>query len=203
MYLSKIFVNIADRKIVYHLDDSNFWHKKIMEGFYGDLEPRSDARKKLGILFRKEKKDTGVIIYVQSLVEPNWYGKSWVKNAEVKNIDNILDSFRVGKFLNFNLLCTPYYTDKETNKLRCYSKKEDKVNWLKEKEKYNGFKLHICEAVYCQQKLKNIGGNKETSLYLTNLQGVLEITDVDKFVEFYKEGVGRQKSYGAGMLMLY
>ena len=51
--------------------------------------------------------------------------------------------------------------------------------------------------------MKNIGGNKETFLYLTNLQGVLEITDVDKFVEFYKEGVGRQKSYGAGMLMLY
>ena len=203
MYLSKLYVNIADRKIVYHLDDADFWHKKIMDGFLDNLEPCSDARKKLGILFRKEESDKGIIIYVQSLIAPNWYGKSWVKNAEVKNIDNIIDSFRVGKFINFNLLCTPYYTDEETKKIKCFSRKEDKINWLREKEDYNGFKLHICENVYCKQVLRNIGGNKNVSLYLTNLQGVIEITDVDKFVEFYKEGVGRQKSYGAGMLMLY
>lgn len=203
MYLSKVFVNIENRGIVYHLDDCDFWHKKVMEGFLDNLEPCSNARQKLGVLFRKEENEKGIIIYVQSKVEPNWYGKSWVKKAEVKNMDNIVNSFTVGKIINFNLLCTPYYTDKETNKLRCFSNKEDKINWLREKEKYNGFVILDCEEIYCNKKLLNIGGNKNSYLIMTNLCGRLKITDVGKFVTFYSDGVGRQKSYGAGMLMLY
>lgn len=203
MYLSKVLVNLKNKDVIYSFEDANFWHKHIMEGFLDSLEPCSNARQKLGVLFRKEVTEKGIILYVQSKVEPNWYGKNWVLKAEVKNIDNVISSFKKGVILSFNLLCTPYYTDKSTNKLRCFSKKEDKINWLKEKEKYNGFILKICDEVYCKEVIKNIGGYKNACLNLTNLKGVLEITDAEKFKTFYTEGVGRQKAYGAGMFLIY
>lgn len=201
MYLSKVILNPNDKGIVWNLTNSNYMHKKVMSAFLDDIEHRRDARKQLGILFRLDINPHEIILYVQSKVEPNWFGKTWVLNAKVKCLDSIVETFKVGRVLNFNLKCTPYYTG-EDNKLHSFNSENEKIVWMQKKEKYNGFKLLTCESRRLDERINNIGGN-DISLYVTELSGVLEITDVEKFIKFYSDGVGRQKAYGMGMLMLF
>ena len=211
MFLSKIDINISDKEVIYNLKNSNFWHKQIMSGFDEHFIPSSDARKGLDILHRKEESMNNLYFLVQSIVQPNWYGKSWVKNAQVKCLDDIVNSFVVGKVMNFDVLCSPYYTqysiNEKTGKMkgrrRFFKTDEEKLNWLKEKEKYNGFELIGCNVVKTNRTITNIKEQNIKPIYLTNFIGTLRITDVEKFKTFYSNGVGPHKAYGAGMIMLY
>lgn len=203
MYLSKIVLNIKNKDVIYNMNNSVYWHKRVMEGFLDNLESVKNPREKLGILFRKEITDKGSILYVQSLVQPNWYGKTWVKMAEVKSLEKVLNSFREGKQIHFDLLCTPYRKNKETNKIRAIKDKVQRIEWFNEKGYYNGFKVIQCKNEIKDRPLYNICDSENVVLYGVCLKGILEIVDVEKFINFYEIGVGRQKSYGLGMLMLY
>ena len=211
MFLSKVNINISDKEVIYNLKNSNFWHKKIMSGFDEHFIPSSEARKGLDILHRKEELKNDLYFLVQSIVEPNWYGKSWVSNAQVKCFDEVINSFAEGKLINFDVLCSPYYTKYSTNektgkikgRRRFFKTDEEKLNWFKEKEKYNGFELVSCHIEKTDRAITNIKGQNTTPIYLTNFIGTFRITDVEKFKKFYSEGVGPHKAYGAGMIMLY
>lgn len=203
MYLSKIIVNPLNKSIIDNLDNSNFWHKKVMEGFIDYMEPISSIRKKLGILFRLKFTDKQFCIYVQSKVEPNWYGLSWIKKADVKDMTDLLNSFYEGQILNFETLTLPYRTlDKKVVPIIDI---DGKLDWFKEKQKYNGFEIYndYLYTEYTSDKFTNIGGHKEINYCATLFKGKLIITDVTKFKEFYISGFGRQKAYGAGMLLLF
>lgn len=203
MFISKVYVNVSDELVKGKLQDSNNWHKLVMSGFNDYFSNDiTSLREKYGILFRVEEQISGVTVYVQSSVQPNWYGKSWVSSANVNDLSGILESLSDGALVKFNLLCTPYYADKDTGKISCFTSTEDKINWLKVKGQYNGFELTSCEIVPCDKMLCNIGGNPNVNLRMTNLVGTMSITDAIKFRSFVLKGVGRQKAYGAGMLIL-
>lgn len=197
MYLSKLIINLMDRDVLCNFTDSYYWHRNIMSGF-PDLDSLS-PRKEMGILFRKVVTHSSVVLYVQSKVEPDWRNKTWIYQYECKSIDNMIDSLTDNQCLAFNLLCTPYYTDSR-NKLRSYTEDDKKLNWFTTKGKYNGFEVINLNIRPCTDKFTNIG--KKISLDATNLMGRIRITDVEKFKEFYLTGVGREKAYGAGMLLL-
>lgn len=197
MYLSKLIVNLMDRDVLCNFTDSYYWHRNIMSGF-PDIKSKT-PRKDLGILFRKVVAHSGVTVYVQSKVEPDWTDKSWIYKYEYKSIDNMIDSLVDGKCVSFDLLCTPYYTDTR-NKLRSYKEDDKKLNWFITKGKYNGFDVVDITTKLCTEQFTNIG--EKVNLDATNLIGRLRITDVEKFRDFYLTGVGREKAYGAGMLLL-
>ena len=203
MFLSKVVVNTRDRETLTHLEDADFWHKRVMSAFE-NLNGIKSPRKEMGILFRKEIKNNVVILYVQSLVEPNWYGKTWVVDAQIKNLSDFYSALNNNMILHFSLLSIPYYNDESVlkkDKAKCFKTNEDKIEWLKRKETYCGFVIETISIVGNGEYLGNIGGNKK-GLYMTNFVGTLRITDIDKFRKCYMEGLGRQKSYGAGMLLL-
>lgn len=201
LYLSKLIINLYDKDVLYHLDDCIYWHKNIMSGF-----PNIDSktpRKDLGVLFRKNFSQSGLVIYVQSMVEPNWENKSWIYNYESKLISKVVDSFKLGNIYHFDLLCIPYYVDSK-DKIRSFVTDVDKKDWLKNKEVYNGFEVlsdNLCVKSNSEY-FKGIGDNKKLKIEATNLIGRLRITNVEKFRNFYLTGVGREKAYGAGMLLL-
>lgn len=203
MFLSKVIVNSRDRETIVHLDDANFWHKRVMSGFE-NLNETNNPRQEMGILFRKVVRGSNIVLFVQSKVEPNWYGKVWILGAEIKDLNNVCSALVEGKSINFDMLSVPYYTDNSESKrgrARCFKTEEDKINWFTIKGEYNGFVVENISIIKDGEYLNNVGGNKKT-LYLTHFIGSLRITDADKFKTFYMNGTGKQKSYGAGMLLL-
>lgn len=98
-------------------------------------------------------------------------------------------------------MCSPYKTNKETNRPIFLKTVEDKKEWFKEKGKYNGFEVLSCIV---QKNNTAISGfdNSCVKIYLTQFIVQVRITDFELFREFYKNGVGRLKSYGAGMLII-
>lgn len=202
MFLSKVVLNHHSREVCENICNSDYLHKRVMEGFNDYfMDGRSFERKDKNILFRTHFSSSSFIIYVQSEVEPNWYGKEWVLSANIKCIDSILDFIKSGKVLSFDLDCIPYFTD-ETGKLRSYVKADDKIEWFRKKGDYNGFKLLSCRVSSSNKKVTNIGGHSNIIFNLSNLVGKIEVTDADAFKQFFKKGVGRQKAYGAGMILL-
>lgn len=199
LYLSKIRVNLNNSDVFKYQDDSNFWHKRIMEGFPSDYS--NTPRKDFGLLFRIFKRVGFIEIYVQSKLEPCWDGLDWVYKVDgPKDISKLLSSFCVGKQMKFNVLAVPTYID-EDNKRRAV-KGTNKKNWLVKKAIQSGFQVPY-DSIHWESNdvLKNIGG-KNVDIYVTEYTGILEICDVEKFIDVYLNGLGRETSYGAGLFLL-
>jgi CRISPR system Cascade subunit CasE len=93
------------------------------------------------------------------------------------------------------------------NKARPYSIE----NWLISRSEKSGFKLlTIKDPKTLEEKksveVKNIQwstvrkqGNKEFSFKTADYEGLLEITDKERFTEVLKKGLGREKAYGCGL----
>lgn len=107
------------------------------------------------------------------------------------------------KDVNFNLLAAPTYRSKKTHKLMPLTNFKMQKNWLTEKGKINGFKVKhvrvISEQMTSYQHDEN---SQKIDFKLIEFQGTLTITDKNKFKKALINGIGRNKSYGLGMLLL-
>lgn len=194
MYLTKIQLNQRDRDLVVHYSDSEYWHKNVMSGFQHTGYEGTDKRNKHKILFRL----AGKALYVSSLVEPNYKQSGWFKSVETKDISAVLDSFEVGDIYSFDIYVVPF--KKVEGKTLLLKSEVEKVEWFEEKQAY-GFKLQDYQLDrFSENVLENIGGKYE--IKTTHFIGRLKITDKEEFKKLYCTGLGREKAYGAGMLLL-
>ena len=153
-------------------------------------------------------------------------------NAEVRNIDKFLKSLVEGTRLRFRLMANPTKKigtslkkdriegKKISNGRRVpLLKEEEQYKWLKRKAEQNGF---IIESSKISKELPNMmtregmkitgykkGKNpktKEKGYKLTfngvQFDGILRITDVDKFLLSISTGIGPAKAFGFGMLSI-
>lgn len=200
MYLTKIVLNARNRQVVLNYNDVDYWHKNIMSGFMHTGYEGKDKRSHHNVLFRMADHK----VYVTSDVEPLYENKSWIESVETKELSSVINSFCKGACYNFDLLCTPSRQtyDGVKNTFVWHKDPVDKRDWLINKGKHSGFKLvSYMEDVFNNVELCNVGGRGYT-VKTTRMLGTLQITDVEKFERCYHEGLGREKSYGVGMLML-
>ncbi|HEY9814404.1 MAG TPA: type I-E CRISPR-associated protein Cas6/Cse3/CasE [Candidatus Obscuribacterales bacterium] len=202
MYLSKLVLNESDRAVQRDLSDAHKLHQRIMQAFPDDLEsdrPRQD----LHILFRQEP-DSNVVL-VQSAIAPNWsiLPSGYLQEHHQKEWQLDIDQCSSGRILQFRLRANPSKRDNQTRKTIGLFHEADQVAWLQRQAERCGFRLHGIDVIPSPNVFGIKKGGKAPIRITTALyQGVLEVVEPELFLNAVRQGIGRGKSYGCGLLSI-
>jgi len=120
VHLSRLLLDQESRRVRSELAFPYEMHRTLMHAFEGHLASgERSPRKKAGVLFRADMEESHdeIILYVQSIVEPDWsflsalpdylLGHSDSPNPACKDISGSYQQLREGQILSFRLRANP------------------------------------------------------------------------------------------------
>ena len=125
-----------------------------------------------------------------------------INRLKVNRTDIEIKQYTIEKYTNiekhknykFNILVNPTYRDSKTRKVLS----NDWGEWIYRKSRENGFEIQEIKKI---EEMTYIGKNN-TPIYGVEIDGILSVSDVEKFSECMINGIGRSKGYGFGFLIL-
>lgn len=201
MYLTKIDLERASRRIQFALADCQQLHRLVM-GLFGT------NRKSSHVLYRLRDQDRALSLYLysdgpidQARLLPGMHF------AGERDLSDWLSQMEAGQIRGFDLLAAP--TKKvptetgRNSQRRILRTEEERLAWLSRKGEQNGFRLLQCQELENHQQRgyhkKDSGGPMYVTGY--HYQGLLQITDSERFRHAIQEGIGSGRAYGLGMLL--
>ncbi|SFW53157.1 CRISPR system Cascade subunit CasE [Ruminococcus sp. YE71] len=125
---------------------------------------------------------------------------------ETADYEKLINGIKNGSCKRFRLTANPTYSVSnnkgERGKVHAHITPEHQRKWLMNKSTANGFKLSDNNFNIVQSKWKQFyrSGSKYVTLISVTYEGVLEITDEELFRKALRNGIGRGKAYGMGLL---
>lgn len=215
MYLSRVKIDAYNRKKLKELNHLGAYHSWVEDSFPEEREkPKNERTRKL---WRVDELSGEYYLIVLSENKPDFekLEKYGVKNtAESKNYERLLDSIKPGMRARFKIeLNTVYSTTKNAEKGkrgRVVPVPHEKLGeFFLDRTEKNGFSVNKNELAITNigKKLfrrKKEDGEKETRVNLVSatFEGILTVTDEERFRETLVMGIGRKKAYGFGLLTI-
>ena len=186
MYLTKIDLERASRRIQFALADCQQLHRLVM-GLFGT------DRKSSHVLYRLRDQDRALSLYLYSDGE--------------RDLSDWLSQMEAGQIRGFDLLAAP--TKKvptetgRNSQRRILRTEEERLAWLTRKGEQNGFRLLTCRELENKRKQGYHTTSNGGRMYLAgyHYQGTLQISDPVRFRHALQEGIGSGRAYGLGMLL--
>ena len=130
----------------------------------------------------------------------------WLKteHCRQRDLQRLLEGFSAGQVFLFDLLTHPSKKQKQAagNSKRVFLKTaEERAAWLERQ----GAKCGFCVISLCQEEPYDMHGKRSTGtmkLRVVRMKGQLQVLDAEKFAAAYQSGIGPEKAYGLGMLLL-
>lgn len=201
MYLSELELDITSPSVRQALRNCHDMHKNIMKAFG---QSRRDAR----VLYRVMKTDARIAIYVQSETEPQWnlIAANGYFCTRIQDISALLDKFTDGSLLRFSVLACPSKKmrgDGRNSRRVLLKTADERMEWLKRQGDKHGFL--VLEAYEAASHEKVFGIRKPSGEFFLSgvpFEGILRIADADTFRKDFPCGIGAEKAYGFGLLMI-
>lgn len=200
MYLSRISLQLSAPGVRQALRNCQDMHRTLMKAF--------DCRRdEASLIYRLIKNDQSIFIYAQSLVKPQWdrieaYGFHCEK---MQDISALLDTFRAQMVLSFSLLACPAKKVKgegKNSKRILLRGAEERAAWLCQQGEKYGFEVMEVHEAAKEQTLFGTKASGDFHLAGVPFEGVLRVTDANLFCQAFQHGIGSEKAYGFGMLMI-
>lgn len=200
MFLSKLELDIKSPSVRQALINCQDMHRNIMKAFN---TPRSDV----SVLYRLCRTDKSTILYVQSMVKPDW--EKTAKNGfictGIKDLSTLEEKYGNDSVFRFTLFTMPFKkvrADGKNSKRVFLRTEQERMEWLKKQgDKYGFYVLQAFEP-NAQEDIVGIRNNSRISASGVVFEGILKVMDAEAFWNAYKTGIGPEKAYGMGMLML-
>lgn len=179
-------------------------HKNIMR-LYSPSE-NSVARYTEKILYRIVEQQNEIMLYLTSSRLPDMRQTAWINSHTVRQCDlqPLVNRFAPGQTFSFDLLTHPSKKVIRTgaNSRRVFLRTaQGRADWLRHQGEKGGFRV-----VSLQEDTPfDLHGKRSTGnicLRAVRMMGRLEITDTVRFADAYQSGIGPEKAYGMGMLLL-
>ncbi len=212
MYLSKLVLNPMNWKARRDFSSPYETHRTI-----SNLFPDSDVRKYLFRIEQLDRKSSEMAILVQSEEKPDM--KSLEKGYLLENTpkpkaldkDKLKEVFAKKGTYNFRITANAT-TKREGKKFPIYDE-EGQKRWMVKKAETHGFKLlslRFASFTFGDKrkteklKGKKIAKENKKNLYFlaVKYEGVLKITEPEKFYEVFAKGLGPSKAFGFGLLSI-
>lgn len=128
-------------------------------------------------------------------------------DAKAIQIDSkmISDDFLSAPFYEFTVTVNPTYAKKitDTSSKRVAAKnKEEVIDWVHRREAQWGMKIHNLEVLDLNVHRFKKKNKDQVTLVTSKLKGRLQVMDRELFIKAFKNGVGRGRSYGCGLLQV-
>lgn len=200
MYLSKLKLDVSNHSVRKALSDCSEMHRDIQRIFNSNRESNS-------ILYRVVEIGRELSVYISSdtritsdMIENNGYSL-----VVCKDMEKVINSISDGDVIRFDLVAYPskkVSEDGRKNSRRVFLRSvNDQLEWLNRKAEQNGFSIESVEVeqlspISCRSKASNLRLNR------ARFSGILTVNDRELFVRSVESGIGPEKSYGMGLLML-
>ncbi|WP_251717695.1 type I-E CRISPR-associated protein Cas6/Cse3/CasE [Lactobacillus agrestimuris] len=209
MYLSRVEIDFSDRLKVKDLNQLGGYHNWVEKSFPEDLKDPNRPRH----LWRIDHLNNKTYLLVLSEKKPDIeklekYGVAGT--AGTKSYDKFLADLKNGMFMRFRLTANP------TRKVTKPGERQGRVfphitvkqqkNWLINRMDMNGFTIPQVDQEYQFDVVNRewpILKHKHAhmaKLSRITFEGILQITDLEKFKEMLVKGIGREKAYGMGLM---
>lgn len=201
MYLSRIELNIELRETMKALASPSKFHGAIEGSFSGERARR---------LWRIDTLNGKQYILVLSETIPNLehFAKQfgYLEKYETKDYSRLLNRVADNEKWRFRLTANPTIS-KSHGKIMAHITSEYQKKWLMDRAERCGFSLHEDAFWTVQSKWYNFSkkdGDKSANIRLLSVtfEGVLTVTDAEKFKETLCRGIGREKAYGQGLMTI-
>jgi len=207
MYLSRLILNPRSRQVRSEIGNPYEMHRTIMGAFPKKLP--EDER----VLFRldTDRRSGRLTLLVQSLGVPDW---SWLAEPgergylqPVSDSNPGIKSFQIrlapGQRLVFRLRANP--TVKRNGKRLGLLREEDQRNWLNRKATHGGFTVLTADVRtegLTKGTIRRPNEKHRLCMLAVRFDGILQVTDSERFQETVRQGVGSGKGLGFGLLSL-
>ena len=229
MILSKIVLNPGSRKVQRDISDVQEMHRTLMSVFPDVQSEGDNIREQLGVLHRVEHDRLSgcPILLVQSKVQPDWsllppgfLDLNINENPQTKDVKEVYKALTNGMIMVFRLRANP--TKRIMTKRVDLRREIDQLRWLERKGRSHGFDLIYISTspdvpdvrISYEGNIGKVVGMRKTSSknMISNtskkrltfgsvlFEGRLRISDVHRFRETLKQGIGPGKAYGFGLL---
>ncbi|MGX6427858.1 type I-E CRISPR-associated protein Cas6/Cse3/CasE [Levilactobacillus yonginensis] len=217
MYLSRVEIDSKNRSKTKDLAHLGAYHNWVEQSFPGEVEAGQRKRHlwrvdqlagKCYLLVLSEKKP------VITLLER--YGVPGA--VMIKSYDHLLESIEVGQVLQFRLTANPTRTVSEPGQSQGrvfpHITLENQQNWLIDRAEKSGFQLIKQTTVNGPDgeptwAFKIVGrewpvlhrkAGKSPRLSRVTFEGLLRVSDVERFKQTLTKGIGREKAFGMGLM---
>lgn len=206
MYISQVEIDLNNRRKIRDLTHLGAYHNWVEMSFPEEINQKERSRK----LWRIDRIGDRTFLLIVSEVKPDLktlekYGV--VNTAKTKDYEKFLEKLKEGQTLRFRVALNPVISKMDENTegrgkiYPCYNI-EDQRKFLLDRSLKNGFELkdedfQIVERAHPLLKKR---GMKHVKLNKVVYEGKLKIKDREKFIKTLKEGIGREKAYGFGMM---
>lgn len=158
------------------------------------------------LVLSEEKADYSHIVNQFGYLDSEW---QW----ETKSYNPLLSRLKQGQVWQFRLCANPVRSSfKEKNqksgrgKVFAHVTHDQQRQWLIKKSELCGFMLEedafdVVETKWLQFS-KGYKRRAKVSLHIVTFEGVLTVTNVERFKQTLVYGIGRAKAYGCGMLTI-
>ncbi len=200
MFLSKFIIHQENPSAKQAMRDVQDFHRNLMACF-------QSSRQEAGVLYRINLSMKIPSVYVLSEVAPQNMRKEVMELLESRSIDSYIESLRVGNIFSFDICtipCKKVFRQGKKNSARITLVQEtERIEWLQRKAKDAGFRILTVQEMECIEVYgkKKSAGN-EIFLKGYHYQGQLIVEEEQKFRRAYCSGIGPDKAYGYGMLLL-
>jgi CRISPR system Cascade subunit CasE len=224
MFLSKVTLNTRHRTTYNLLADLYAQHRFVMSAFpdlRGSERQSEGSQSQQGVLYRLDtmKQSDEIFFLVQSMVAPEWGKAEALHRATICSavFREWNPTFMQGARYRFRLRANPSVcrvnrdeAGKRNPKREGLFTEEAQRDWLIRTAERCGFGVQS-EAVVITPKGKLEGampqneGKRQTNMvtcFTVDFDGALFVKDAERFAVSLREGVGRGKAWGCGLLSL-
>ncbi|WP_404870938.1 type I-E CRISPR-associated protein Cas6/Cse3/CasE (plasmid) [Kitasatospora griseola] len=209
LWLTRIIPDQRNRDVHRDGDDAVNLHHRIMSLFPNDI-PSTEPRRLLGILFRTETGRDGDRILLQSNREPDLtrltagYG-----TAAAKPLTPLLDALRKGLPVRYRIAANAVRKPGATTRALYDLPEVVPLNgphaddWWTRQAEASGLALTTLHSTPLDTAVGNRRQNNQRVQHARTLfEGTAHITDPDLLRTRIRDGIGRGKAYGCGMLSI-
>jgi len=158
-------------------------------------------------LWRLDKLASYTYLLILSQNEPDFTKFEFGVNGESKDFNKLLMQIKSGMRLGFRLRANPAYTKSagtgNRGKIYAHVTIDQRRKWLSERASKWGFELNEDEFEIIESdnvRFRKKQGQKPVELGIAVYEGVLTVTDAERFKIALTDGIGRAKAYGCGMI---
>jgi len=216
--LSRLIPDLGSRPVRRDLADAEQLHRTVMSAF--PAVEQDDARRVHGVLHRVDaSRDDRLALLVQSETAPDWSSLPAgyiAAPVQSKQIDSALEGIVEGQRLGFRIRANPTRSlpapPRRADGKRARGRRipitdeTEQIRWLARSSDRCGFELPTGEnnepfvASIREPKITGRRAGSLVELTCCTFDGILIVTDSGKLRSALREGIGRGKAYGCGLL---
>ncbi|MHA6602995.1 type I-E CRISPR-associated protein Cas6/Cse3/CasE [Aerococcus urinae] len=207
MYMSRVAIDTNNPAKMKSLNHLGAYHNWVESSFPKEFIDQVRTRK----LWRVDKVNGQEYLLIVSPNKPDRealekYGVTG--SAQLADYDSFLDSLEEGMEAQFRVRLNPVVSQSQAGKKRgrvvpLYGD-EAQLNFLLDRDKKNGFEINPTTLCIVEKGFEPVKKRKENTIKhsFATYEGVLKITDLKQFKQTLKEGFGRKKAYGFGLMTI-